>query len=133
MPDQFSPEFKHETLEADLHRLANEVKEYRKESGNENVTDRELLKQSIQRLYPTLPQKQNSPPDDAQSPLPEYAANASSETKLEIEYLLDMAFHQGIEKANASAKGSNPFVLDAFHDALAGKLYPELERRGLLK
>ena len=41
--------------------------------------------------------------------------------------------HKGIEKAAAEAKKSNPYVLDAFHDALVEKLYPELQRRGVLK
>ena len=44
-----------------------------------------------------------------------------------------MAFMDGILKAANEAKKSNPFVLDAFHDALTGKLYDEFKRRGLLK
>ncbi len=67
------------------------------------------------------------------SPLPQYAQDAPAETKLEIEYLIDLAIHQGLTKANAQARTSSPFVVDAFHDALVGKLYPEFERRGLIK
>ena len=56
----------------------------------------------------------------------------SAEAKLEIEYLVDMALHHGIDKAVEKAKASGPFVLDAFHDALTGKLYDEMRRRGML-
>jgi len=43
-----------------------------------------------------------------------------------------MALHHGIDKAVEKAKASGPFVLDAFHDALTGKLYDEMRRRGML-
>ncbi len=60
--------------------------------------------------------------------------DASPETKLEVEYLVDMAFHKGIMEAAKQARASkNPFVEDAFHDALSGKLYDEMERRGMLR
>ena len=42
-------------------------------------------------------------------------------------------FQHGLDKANAEAMKSSPFVMDAFHDTLAAKLYPELQRRGILK
>ena len=73
------------------------------------------------------------PGEPSSGPLPQYAESAPAETKLEVEYLLDVAFHQGIVKATSEAMKSNPFVLDAFHDALVGKLYPELQKRGILK
>ena len=48
-------------------------------------------------------------------------------------FLLDLAFHHGIEKANSEAKKSSPFIVDAFHDALVTKLYPELQKRGIVE
>jgi len=93
--------------------------------------DQEILKRSIQSVTQTAP----PPPlgDASGSPLPAYVQGASSETKLEIEYLLDLALREGIFKANQEAKKSNAFVLDAFHDALVGKLYPEFQKRGILE
>jgi hypothetical protein len=44
-----------------------------------------------------------------------------------------MAFKDGILKASSEAAKASPFVLDAFHDALAGKLYEELKKRGVLE
>jgi len=65
--------------------------------------------------------------------LPAYVDSASPEVKLEIEYLLDVALKQGIGKALAESQKSPYFVQDAFHDALAGALYPELQQRGIVK
>ena len=53
--------------------------------------------------------------------------------KLEIEYLCDMALRKGIATAMSESEKSPYFVQDAFHDALAGKLYPELQKRGIVK
>lgn len=135
MSDQQFQSFEHAALEADIKVLAEEIQKYRETPEGKNAADKELLKQAIRLLPQAAPQDQASPPQTspAKSPLPDYAQSASSEVKLEIEYLLDVAFHQGIVKADAEARKSSPFVLDAFHDALAGKLYPELRRRGLLK
>ena len=65
--------------------------------------------------------------------MPAYAQNAAPEIKLEIEYLLDLAFQKGIATALAESAKSPYFVQDAFHDALAGRLYPEMQKRGLMK
>jgi len=46
---------------------------------------------------------------------------------------MDVALKQGLEKALAEARKSPYFVQDALHDALAGRLYPELQKRGIVK
>ena len=136
MPDQFSPSFEHEALEADIKALALEVAKHGERPENKNLSGEALLKEAIRSL-PAI--SANTQPDAAQkqvpprNPLPAYAQNAPAEVKLEIEYLLDLAFHHGIAKADTEARRSPAFVLDAFHDALAGRLYPEFQRRGLLK
>jgi hypothetical protein len=40
---------------------------------------------------------------------------------------------KGIGSALTESAKSPYFVQDAFHDALAGKLYPELQKRGMIK
>ena len=67
------------------------------------------------------------------NPLPDYAQKRRPEVKLEIEYLLDLALQHGIGKAISESEKSPYFVQDAFHDSLAGKLYPELQKRGIVK
>ena len=126
-------------LEADIERLSAEIKSHREYPEMQGASSQEILKKSIQSMGPLT----SSPRSDSgqagqatdvfQNPLPDYAANAPAETKLEIEHLLEKAFREGIVKANAEASKSNAFVLDAFHDALVGKLYPELKRRGILE
>jgi hypothetical protein len=137
MPDQLSREFEHEVLEADIKALAQEIGRQREKPESGAMSEQELLKQAIRGLpplgaqaEPPAPPKQSS----SASPLPDYAQSASPEVRLEIEYLVDFAFHQGIAKADAEARKSSDFILDAFHDALSrGKLYTELKKRGILK
>jgi hypothetical protein len=132
MPEQSSQEFKIEALEADIKRLSEEIQKHREMPENKVLGGQELVKKSIQAMVST-------PPSTAQAvqqsggALPDYAAGASAESKLEIEHLVDIAFNQGIDKANAQAMKSSPFIMDAFHDAMAAKLYPELQKRGILK
>jgi hypothetical protein len=135
MPDLISPTFEHEALEADIKILAQEVARQRESPENVSLGEKELLKQAIKSMPPPPPPTQNQPipQPPRKSPIPDYAQNAPAEVKLEIEYLLDLAFHHGIARAVAEAKKSPAFVLDAFHDALAGKLYPEFKKRGIVK
>ncbi len=121
------------TLAAEVHR-AQEMKDMKNAQGVE------VIKEAI-RAFPQLDRAvSNGVPAtpavaaaQANSPLPAYAQSASAEVKLEIEYLLDLAFQKGIGAALSESAKSPYFVQDAFHDALAGKLYPELQKRGVLK
>jgi len=135
MSDQFAQSFEHEALEADIKQLAQEIQRHRESPEAKSKSEEEVLKMAIRSLPSALGGAQAAPPpaQSRRSPLPDYAQKESPEVKLEIEYLLDLAFHKGIANADAEARKSPPFVLDAFHDALAGKLYPELQKRGILK
>ncbi len=142
MPEETSP-FEHAALEADMKRLTEEIGNHRGWAEMKDAPEKQLLKESI-RAFPRFEKNGPAaavpapvPPPKAQgatqSPLPDYAQSAAPEVKLEIEYLLDLALHQGFGKALAEADKSPYFVQDAFHDALAGKLYPELQKRGIIK
>ena len=134
--DQFE-----KNLEADIVHLAGQVKNIRELPEMKNASEVEILKEAM-KVFPR-PGSEKQPQvgtsaspaadDVSTSVLPAYAQNAAPETKLEIEYLIDVAFQRGVEKALADAKKSSPFVEDAVRDALAGKLYPELQKRGILK
>ena len=123
------------TLAAEIHRTQ-ETKDIK------NAEGLDVLKDAI-RAFPQLNHDQPGgngvsvpPPAVAaaqSSPLPAYAQNAAPEIKLEIEYLLDIALRKGIGPALAESSKSPYFVQDALHDALAGKLYPEMQKRGLMK
>lgn len=90
----------------------------------------EILKKSLRELNPEGEKRENG---GSVSLIPDYAASASPETKQEIEHLLDVASRDGIAHADTLARKSSAFVLDAFHDAVVGRLYPELKRRGKIK
>jgi len=126
-------------LETDMHQLAQEIKRNRETPELQNAGERELVKEAI-RAFPAETGSQAAAAPAAapasastNSPLPAYASTASPEVKLEIEYLLDIALRAGIGKAMSEAQKSPYFVQDAFHDALAGKLYPELQKRGIVQ
>jgi hypothetical protein len=134
--DQFE-----KSLEADIVRLAEQVKDIRELPEMKNASEAEILKEAMKVFprpgveHPPLPAEPAipQPSPTAASVLPAYAANAAPEVRLEIEYLVDVAFRHGLDRAVAEAKKSSPFVEDAVRDALAGKLYPELQKRGILK
>lgn len=121
------------TLATELHR----TQEMRDAKNAEGL---DAVKEAI-RAFPQLPHKEidgvPTPTVSAQafsdSPLPAYAQSAPPEVRLEIEYLLDIALHKGIGAAIQESAKSPYFVQDAFHDALAGRLYSELQKRGVLK
>lgn len=127
---------KHEALEQDIARLSQEVRERQERAGAEEseTAVRETLRK---RIYPE-PQAVPTPSAPAAgeggaSPiLPAYLQKESPEMKLKVEELIDMTFHQGIDKAVAEARQYGPFVLDAFHDTLTSKMHEELKSRGLI-
>ena len=149
--DQISQPSLEQGLEKDIETLSAEIQNRREAITVQNYHERELVKEAI-RAFPSFEKKPSSAvpvpapapapaaPQAAQTPaapgmdvLPEYAKSAPAEVKLEIEYLLDLALKDGIGKALAASEKSSYFVQDAFHDALAGKLYPELQKRGIVQ
>lgn len=119
-------------LESDIDRLAVEVSQHKENPEMAGASDREVVKQAI-RTMSALPLATPKPGgSDNDSVLPAYMATAAPAAKLEVEELVRLAFKEGIAKATSVAQKSNPFILDAFHDALAGKLHEELVKRKLI-
>lgn len=126
-------------LEEDIERLSVEVQNYRDKPEMKNASEKELLKEAI-RAFPKIENTNNTSQanvaqqqSSTSSFLPDYAEDAPIESKLEIEYLIDCVFKDGLQKALKEANKSPFFVQDAFHDALVKKLYPELKKRGIVK
>lgn len=143
-------------LESDMQQLATEIRGQREKPEMKSAAEQELVREAI-RAFPesakNMPKNNNEQPqagggaanaaqsatdangggNNPNSPLPVYAQNAPAEVKLEIEYLLDVALKKGIGPALTESQKSPAFVQDAFHDALAGRLYPELQKRGIVK
>jgi len=118
-------------LESDLDRLADEFAKHKENPEMSGASDREVVKQAI-RTMSNLPPAPPQPSASDDSALPAYMATAAPAAKLEVEELVRTAFKDGIAKATNIAQKSNPFILDAFHDTLAGKLHEELKKRKLI-
>ncbi|PIP92070.1 hypothetical protein COW77_01960 [Candidatus Wolfebacteria bacterium CG18_big_fil_WC_8_21_14_2_50_39_7] len=100
------------------------------------VPERELIKQTLQPLVrqATSDKQQVTKKEEEtkETVLPDYLKDSPPEIKLRVEKLVDLVFHQGIEKTIKEANQAGPFILDAFHDALTDKLYDELKKRNLI-
>ncbi len=118
-------------LEKDILRLSKEVKRHQEALPSQEISPREIIKSAIggqiqSQTADTAPQNQPA------SVLPQYLQQESPEMQLKVEELVDLAFHKGIEASVKEAKKYGPFILDAFHDSLTGKIYDELKSRKLL-
>jgi hypothetical protein len=118
-------------LESDLDRLAGEVAKHKENPEMSGASEQEMVKQAI-RTMSSLPPAPAVPKTEDDSALPGYMSTATPAAKMEVEELVRMAFKEGVAKATDTAQKSNPFILDAFHDALAGKLHEELKSRKLI-
>ncbi len=128
-----------ERLEADLTRLGQEVQARKERQEGGAVEEKNIVKESLKTMAEGSEASQSTPQvsDNLSSKdedyLPAYLSNASGgeEMKRAVEHLLELTLEKGIQKAVAVARRANPFIEDAFHDALADKLIPELKKRGI--
>lgn len=133
MEPKFEP--LHRSIEQEIAKLSAEIQRGRIESPDaQREAVRRAVGERIGQIAPPSAQpaaKQSSGP---QSPvLPKYMQDAPAAAKLEVERLIDFAFHKGLMAAVDKAKKDSPYLLDAFHDALTDKLYGEMKKRGIIK
>jgi hypothetical protein len=136
-----------ENLEKNLIRLGHEVVRHAESPENRNLSERELVKESLHSLVqsgePPISDL-NSPvpsapvPAPASAPggdfLPSYLSDNKDENiKKSVEHLLQIAVQDDIVKAVREAKKYPPFIEDSFHDALIDKFLPEMKKRGIIK
>ena len=129
-------QFNHSIIEKDIERLSKEIAEKKNLPEYKEVPERELIKQTLQPLVrqATSDKQQVTKKEEEtkETVLPDYLKDSPPEIKLRVEKLVDLVFHQGIEKTIKEANQAGPFILDAFHDALIDKLYDELKKRNLI-
>jgi hypothetical protein len=131
-----------ESLDSSLNRLGAEVSKRVESPEFKEAPIEHIVKESLKSLpvleTPPLAAVSGGKPAD-QDPrarfLPSYLSDdaGNAEVKAVVENLVTLAFQSGIERAIAEAKRYQPFVEDAFHDALTEKLVPELRKRGIIK
>ena len=122
----------HSAIEADIARLSTEIKE--RSAREFGAPPKEALKQALYpAIYQAAPATSAPTNQEPSSPyLPEYVNQAPQEVRLQVERLVDLAFHKGVSEAAVQARLMGSFVTDAFHDALVEKLYDEMQARNLL-
>lgn len=132
----------HEGLERDLERLTANVRSAKEKPEAREWSERETVSRTLRSFRDTLPRRegeerisQNQPSEKkGESFLPAYLdkEEGAERAKAKVERLIEVAFREGLEKAMKEARREQPFVEDAFHDALVDKLLPELKRRKAL-
>lgn len=125
-------------FEKDLQKFSKEVKEHQAENKIENIQESHVKEILTSRFgQPTAPSQGGTQTQtfvlNEKETLPDYLIVEPAQIKNEVERLISIAFSEGIEKSVKEARKQNPFILDAFHDALTSKLYEELKKKGLLK
>ena len=122
--------------EEDINRVAQEIE---RQNLNAAETPRETVREAVRSAYPTAPNTsspstgETTPPaSSAEKNLPDYLVNAPVDVKTAVERFISRAEHDGIAKAISAASAAGPFMLDALHDAIVDKLYPEVVNKGII-
>jgi hypothetical protein len=112
---------------ADLEKISAEVARRREMPEHAGKDDAELVKHALRDMTSAATEQKTEGGD-----MPDYMKDAPSGAQRELEHYLQEAVTDGIDKAARDVASSNPFLMDAFHDALSGPLYEELKKRGML-
>ena len=135
----------HAELEQEIKELHEKLSLEGGRPERKETSEREIWRKIVREKY--LP-PQTSPMPEPATPerpleagesafLPHYLKDAPPDVKLKVEELIEIAWHEGnITKALEKATHEGLFFLNAFHDALADRLYEklqEMKRRGVIK
>lgn len=127
-----------ETVELEIRELEVRLAEKRRElEGTQEVPEahelvRETLREHVERATSAMAV---ASPSAAAHILPEEIKKIEQlPEERRVQALVDVAFSKGIYAAIRLARSFNDaYLLDALHDALTGRLYEELVKRGALK
>ncbi len=123
--------FEHSILENDIERLSKEVQERKLKPEQAEVPEHEIVRSVLGEKIQAQPPVQQATPQQT-TVLPAYMQQEPPEIQLQVEKLIDLLFHKGLDAAIKEARKQEPLVLDAFHDSLTSKLYSELKKRKLI-
>jgi dsRNA-specific ribonuclease len=119
--------------------LAQEIKA-RKESipeAPEKEIVSNIISQKISQVEKPAVSSQPQPQPQSQSQsqsqvLPSYLKDKDPSIKNEVESLVNLTLEKGLEEGIKIASKKDPFILDAYHDALSDVLIEELKKRNLI-
>ena len=136
---------------ADLQKMI-EAKRDQLEKDGGIVEEKELVRQSVKEMFLDASSPKAGQTAQVQTDATQNQATASATAKAQVvsasdSYLdhlddqtAEMINHlvaeiptKGIASVINEASGQEPFIIDAFHDALVDKLYDELKARGIVK
>lgn len=101
-------------------------------------SDKEILSSILARhaqeaSHSSAPASASPAPSQDDNNLPSYAKELPDAAKVQVEHLVTLAFEKGIVEGIAQARAAkDPYVMDAFHDALSEKLAAVLKAKNLL-
>lgn len=133
----------HKSLEKDIDSLSKEINKVQESKDSKISSEKEVVKKTFKNISPesknyqsnqSSKKKKENRKKNKESFLPDYMEkdDVDPNKKLEVEKLMDLVIHKGILKALKESKKHSPFIQDAFHDALADKLLPELKKRNII-
>lgn len=128
------------TIELEIEALSKEIEAKRREletkAGvvHESTGEKELVRASLAekinaQLPPSIAPLGPVPTAPAIAATGSYLDDLDAETAEKVNALIQQVFEKGLERAIKDAKNFEPYVLDAFHDALVDRMYDELKRR----
>lgn len=125
-------------IELEIADLTKQIEAKRKilEASKGIIEEKEVVRQAvgekISENSPQFTQKSASPAKKTGGNSVSYLDSADEETSDIVNGLLGIVFSSGIEIAIKEAEKQEPYIMDAFHDALTDKLYEELRSRGII-
>lgn len=124
------------TIEAEIAELTKQIEAKRSilESERGIVEEKDAVRQvvgeKISEAVPSFVPKAVSTKDDDNK---SYLDSADEDTTNIINGLLEKVFSEGIATAIKYAEMNDPYIIDAFHDALTDKMYEKLKAEGIVK
>ena len=122
---------------ADLNQQIEAKKMELEASRGINIEHKEALKEVVsERVYTGAPPATQSTTQAKSAKVSDddHYLNTLDEVSTDkVNNLIEKVASIGIKKAVEEAKLSEPFILDAFHDALVDRLYDELKEHGHIK
>lgn len=123
-------------IEAEIAELTKQIEAKRRvlESDNGIIEEKEFVRSAVaEKISEITPQfnvqKTSSIKNDNKI---SYLDNADEETSETVNGLLEIVFSKGIEDAIKEAEKQEPYIMDAFHDALTDKMFEELKTRKII-
>ena len=125
------------TFGEQIEQIGQEVLEKKALPEYKDVHEKEIVKEVIsplikQSVVENQQEKVIENQDEREKYLPEYMATEPAEVKEKVEELIQVAFDENIVKAASRASKRGDYFVDAFHDALSGKIYDELKQKKVI-